>query len=412
MLSSLKTILLAIPILLGLMACEIMSAFDCFNLRHNTRYYMDIYILESAPPYSKFQSISSSQISKLHKFPGLNNDIKEYYSSIYTSDLSTLIAENGFDISLINMSSENRKISPFTDSDIITRDETGLSLLGFFYYQPQSKEFFINLNEFVEDQVAYYKIKSSSLVKLNPNTLAKDTLLTFEGEFNDSLFVEKDISRIIYSTHQQLIIFELNETTYSLDTPNQKPDYWTREQVESTLYTLNQFNEINTLYAFDKKDYLNYYWMQVTDDYLIYEEDDSLQIINFDGTSTNKILGNRPKSYSGINSFTYNKGKRYYNIDENYSLDLSKYVENISSANPYEDVILITESNTKLHLFSIIDKKVIQTINLNNLPSINYKKDNFNTTGLYHPLLTKDNKLHIIYIHSYYYDDPNDDCEI
>lgn len=395
-----------------MMDCDFMPAYECFELRQNTKYYTDVYILEASPPYHKFDVLSNSQISRKKEFSDLHKDIKKHRSTLYTSDLSTLISENGFDVSFINMSTEYRSKFPFNDSDIITVDDVSVGLFAFFDYQPESKEIIATANEFVEGQHAYSKVKSSSLLALNPSTLSEDTLLTFDSELNDSLFIEKDISRIIYSSYQQLIIFELNKTTYYIDTPNQKPDDWEKGQIESSLYTLNKNNELNLFYTFDKRIYNHYNWMQVTDDYLIYKDDSLLYLINFDGTLTKTMWGHTPKSYSGINSFTYNEGINYYNIDENYSLDLSQYVENISSANPSQDVILITESDTKLHLFSIPDKKIIQTITLSDLPSINYKKDNINYLGLYHPILTSENKLRLIYIHNYYYDDQNDDCEI
>ena len=85
--------------------CDFDFDLDCLETKQNTRYYLDIMILEAPPPYDSFDIISSSKINKLKKLPGLHKNIEEYRSTQLTSDQSTLISENGFDFSLINLAS-------------------------------------------------------------------------------------------------------------------------------------------------------------------------------------------------------------------------------------------------------------------------------------------------------------------
>jgi len=392
--------------------CDFDFDLDCLETKQNTRYYLDIKILEAVPPYTQFNSLSSSKINKLKKFPGLQKNIKEYNSTQYTSDQSTLISKNGFDFSLINLSPNNSGISPFIESDIVTVSENSLIALGFFDYHTADKQILKIGDKLLERQSTYYKIKSSSLVTLDPRTLDQTTLMTFTSELNDSLFVEKTIERLKYGVDSKSVFLVLKEESYHLESPNQNPDDWEQGTSQLSLLNLSNGNNLDTLFKFTpvKFDYIRS--LQVTNDYVIVNKSDSIYIFDLNGSIENIIRGSFPKSYSGINSFTYNGGKDYFNIEENYSINLSQYVENLTSSNPYDDIILITEGNTLLHIFSIPKKEIIQTISLDDLPPVSQSKDKINSLGLYHPILTSNNLLRLIYIDSYYNDDPDDDCEI
>lgn len=394
--------------------CDFDFDLDCLETKQNTRYYLDIMILEAPPPYDSFDIISSSKINKLKKLPGLHKNIEEYRSTQLTSDQSTLISENGFDFSLINLSPNNRGIAPFAESDIITMSESSLIALNFFDYRTSDKHILKRSNELLEGQSTYFKIKSSSLALLNPETLNQTIVMDFISEINDSIFIEKELERIWHNPINESIIIGLREENYFLEFQEQAPDDWKQGMNQLSIIRLNDQNNIDTLVKYapsfhNDNSYLRS--IQSTKDYLLVSKD-SIYIYNLDGELITIEAGRYPKAYSGINSFTYFNGNYYYNIETQNIIDLSLYVDNITSSNPYDDVILITESNTRLHIFTLSDKEVIQTISLDDLPAVSQSRSKINSVGMYHPILTSDNSIRLIYIDSYYNDDPNDDCEI
>lgn len=120
----------------------------------------------------------------------------------------------------------------------------------------------------------------------------------------------------------------------------------------------------------------------------------------------------QPHFSSSGNSFTYNNYKMYYNIVEDYSVDLSQYVSDIIFAQPNEDFILIMEENLSLHIFSIEQSKVIQTVGFANMPYIEQRRDKVSQLGMYFPVLTEDKRIRMIFTERFYKDEPDDGCVI
>ena len=319
--------------------------FECLEKHENTRYYVDIMILESSPPYSSFNEVLTVQSSRKKYFPRLKDAIKETNRTRYSAEQDILFIEESLDHILVNTSSLNNK-PPFTDSDLIRIDMTGLINLKHFDYRASDEKIIMHDIEILENQNVYYKLKSSSITALDLDSFQKSVIKTFESELSDSTFIEKSVGNIHYSPVNESIIFALEETTYHIDSLDNNPDDWSLVLNQTLVFKLDHNLQIDTLAKYEPRTmgkYFNLGSIQTTNDYLIVDED-SIYIYHFDGSLQQSVAGYYPKSYTLINSFTYNNGTKYYNIEEDYSIDLSEYVNNITSSNPYEDLILIETS--------------------------------------------------------------------
>jgi hypothetical protein len=388
--------------------------FECIEKNQNTRYYVDIRVLESSPPYSDFQEVLTTQSSRAKYFPKLKDTIKKSSRTRHSANQNTLLIEEPLDHLLLNLSTSNSNKPPFTNSDLVRIDESGLISLRHFDYRTTDEKVIMHENEILENQNAYYKLKSSSIITLDLVTFEKTTLKTFESDLNDSTFIEKSILNIHYSPVIESIIFALEETTYRIDSLDNNPDDWSLVLNQTSVLKLDQNFQVDTLVKYEPRTEGKYFTLgniQTTRDHLIVGED-SIYIYDYEGNLQRAITGVYPKSYSLINSFTYNHGTWYYNIEEDYSINLSEYVDNITSSNPFEDLILITEEDTDIHIFSIVDRKIINSISLNDLPPVPQKVGKINSTGLYHPILKNDDTIQFLYLDNHYFDDPSDDCEI
>lgn len=385
--------------------------FDCFELRQSTYYNLDLYVVEaSSDDYTNFETIRELNFSRLKKYPELTKDIA--IENRLSFDNKVLITENGFDFSLINFTSASQSPEIFTSSDILTIEKPDLVTTSHFDYYPQQK---IIRTFYGTDPANGISISQYSFVNsLDPNTLEEDTLKIIRSEVkDDSIFIEKKIYTLRYDPHSDATYFVLNQR-YRDYNPTSEPRYdWSpSDKKEIFIMKLYDNHTLDTLSALpDQISYPplltiseNFLFLHTYNSFLMYDKAG-----NYIRTMNDVI---NPHFSTSGNSLTYSNYKMYYNIVENYTIDLSQYVSDISFSQPHEDFILIMEKDQRLHMFSIEQNKIIQSISIFNMPTVEKRRDKVSQLSIYFPVLTEDNKIRLIFTELHYKDDPSDNCEI